>query len=309
VIHFSRKMRNLEASIVPRRSFLLLWGLPILFLLASAFLSSRISLRQGQALAGREYDRGAGNRSLLHEISRHPAFTFGFRNFFADLSWLGAVQVAGTRRLTENEYDRLVIMIQTVTRFDPGFKVPYLLGGLILGDSRSHVQDALQILDQGRANHPADWRFPFYIGYLYYFSLGDPVEGARALESAAKIDGSPPYLPLLAARMFSEGRKPETALRFLNEMMRQEKDPARLEVLKRRIREVLAERDMQMLESAVEVYRKKTGSLPGKLSDLVREGMIDQVPEEPHGGMYLLSPDGGIRSTMVQKRLKVFRKQ
>jgi hypothetical protein len=302
-------MRNLEASIVPRRSSLLLWGLSLLFLLASAFLSSRIYLIQEQALAGREYERGAGNRSLIHEISRHPAFTFGFRNFFADLSWLGAVQVAGTRRLTENEYDRLVIMIQTVIRFDPRFKVPYLLGGLILGDSRSHVQDALQILDQGRGNHQADWRFPFYIGYLYYFSMGDPVEGARALESAAKIDGSPPYLPLLAARMFSEGRKPETALRFLNEMIRQEKDPGRLEVLKRRIREVLAERDMQRLESAVEAYREKTGRLPKELTDLVREGMITRVPEEPHGGRYLLSLDGKISSSRVRERLKVFRKQ
>ena len=309
MVHFSWKMRSLEASTVPRRSFLLLWGLPLLFLLASAFLSSRIYLCQERALAGREYERGAGNRSLLYEISRHPSFTFGFRNLFADISWLGAVQVAGTRKLTRNEYDRLALMIQTVIHFDPRFKVPYLLGGLILGDSRSHVQDALQILDLGRANHPADWRFPFYVGYLHYFSLGDPVEGAKALESAAKIDNSPPYLALLAARMFSEGREPETALRFLNEMMRQENDPARVEVLKRRIREVLAERDMQMLESAVEAYRKKTGSLPGELSALVREGMIDQVPEEPHGGRYLLSPDGGIRSTLVQQRLKVFRKQ
>jgi tetratricopeptide (TPR) repeat protein len=309
MVHFSRKMRILEASTVPRRSSLFLWGVPLLFLLASAFLSSRIYLCQERALAGREYERGAGNRSLLYGISRHPSFTFGFQNLFADLSWLGAVQVAGTRKLTRNEYDRLALMIQTVIHFDPRFKVPYLLGGLILGDSQPHVQEALKILDQGRANHPDDWRFPFYVGYLRYFSLGDPMEGGKALESAAKIDGSPPYLPLLAARMFSEGRKPETALRFLTEMVHQENDPARLEVLKRRIREVVAERDMQMLEEAVEAYREKTGRLPKELSDLVREGMVARVPEEPHGGRYLLSPDGGIRSTLVRQRLEVFRKQ
>jgi len=293
----------------PKGVPLLLWGMPLLFLLASAFLSSRISLYQERALAGREDERGAGNRSLLYEISRHPSFTFGFRNLFADLSWLGAVQVAGTRKPTLNDYDRLVLMIQTVVQFDPKFKVPYLLGGLILGDSRAHVQEALKILTLGRANHPGDWRFPFYTGYLYYFSLGDPVEGGKALESAAQIEGSPRYLPLLAARMFSEGRKPETALQFLTEMMRQENDPARLEVLKRRIHEVVAERDMQLLESAVEAYHKKTGRLPRELSDLVREGMIARLPEEPHGGRYLLSPDGQIRSTLVQQRLKVFRKQ
>jgi hypothetical protein len=261
-----------------------------------------------RTLAGRENRERAENRSLLYEISRYPAFSFGFRNLFADLSWLGAVQVAGMRQLTPNDYDRFVLMIQTVVHFDPKFKVPYLLGGLILGDSGPHVPEALKILDQGRANHPDDWRFPFYTGYLHYFSLGDPVEGGKALESAAKIEGSPQYLPLLAARMFSEGRKPETALRFLTEMMRQENDPARLEVLKRRIHEVVAERDMQMLERAVEAYHQKTGRLPRELPDLVREGMIARLPVDPQGGRYLLAPDGKIHSSRARERLKVFRK-
>ena len=292
----------------PKGVPLLLWGVPLLFLLAAALLSSRIVIDQERTLAMREYRESAGNRSLLYEISRYPAFSFGFRNFFADLSWLGAVQVAGTRKLTPNDYDRLVLMIQTVVHFDPKFKVPYLLGGVILGDSGPHVPEALKILNLGRANHPDDWRFPFYVGYLHYFSLGDPVEGGKALESAAKIDGSPQYLPLLAARMFSEGRKPETALRFLTEMMRQENDPARLEVLRRRIQEVIAERDMQMLESAVEAYRQKTGRLPRELPDLVREGMIARLPVDPQGGRYLLAPDGKIHSSRARERLKVFRK-
>ncbi|MGW8285837.1 MAG: tetratricopeptide repeat protein [Candidatus Deferrimicrobiaceae bacterium] len=300
---------NKHATIFePKRVPLLLWGVPVLFLLAAAFLSSRIYLSRERAAAENEIIRSTGNQSLLYGISLHPAFTFGFQNLFADISWLGAVQVAGTRRLTRNEYDRLALMIQTVIHFDPRFKVPYLMGGLLLGDSRPHVQEALKILEQGKANHPDDWRFPFYVGYLYYFAMGDPMEGGRALESAARIEKSPTYLALLAARMFSEGRKPETALRFLNGMIKQEHDPARLEVLRRRIREVVAERDMQWLESAVEAYREKTGRLPKELSDLVREGMISRIPDEPHGGRYLLSPDGKISSSRVRERLKVFRK-
>jgi len=301
-------MKRQAKIIDPNGLPLIFWGVPILFLLVSTLLSSRIDTDRERAAAGREYIRSERSQSLLYGISLHPSFTFGFRNLFADISWLEAVQVAGTRRLTRNEYDRLALMIQTVIHFDPRFKVPYLLGGLLLGDSRPHVQEALNILEQGGANHPDDWRFPFYVGYLYYFSLGDPMEGGRALEAAAKIDNSPPYLALLAARMFSEGRKPETALRFLNAMMKQENDPARLEVLRRRIREVVAERDMQRLERAVEVYQKKTGQLPKELSDLVREGMIPRIPDEPYGGRYLLSSDGKVSSSQVRERLKVFRK-
>src|SRR4030066_2609069 len=171
------KMSKQATFFDPRGAPLILWGVPLLFLLASAFLSSRISLYQERVLAEREDRERAGNQSLLYEISRHPAFSFGFRNFFADFSWLGAVQVAGTRKLTPTDYDRFACMFQTVVEFGPNFKVPYLLGGGILGDSRAHPQEAPKILTLGRANHPDDGGSPFYTGYLHYFSLGDPAEG------------------------------------------------------------------------------------------------------------------------------------
>src|SRR4030066_1933617 len=126
----------------PKGVPLLLWGVPLLFLLAAALLSSRIVIDQERTLAGRENQERAKSRSLLYEISRHPAFSFGFRNLFADLAWLGAGQVAGTREPTPNDYNRLALMIQTVVQFDPKFKVPYLLGGLLFGDSRARAHGA-----------------------------------------------------------------------------------------------------------------------------------------------------------------------
>jgi hypothetical protein len=241
------------------------------------------------------------------EISRRPAFAFGFRNLLADLEWLEAVQVAGSRRLTRADYDRLDVLIQTVNRFDPRFKVPYLLGGLVLGDSPEHALAALATLERGMKANPLDWQFPFYVGYIRYFSLGDPSEGGRALEKASRLPGSAPYLPLLAARMFSEGREPETALAFLAEMEKQETDPARREVLGKRLQEVIVERDIQFLERAVAAYRERFGEYPAQASDLVSSGILRRLPAEPHGGEYIFSADGGVRSSRVSGRLKVFR--
>lgn len=244
---------------------------------------------------------------MLFEISRKPAFSFGFRNFLSDLAWLGAVQVAGNREMTPRDYDRLAILVKTVNNFDPKFKVPYLFGGLLLGDSPRHAQEAVGILDSGSDKYPDDWRFPFYRGYIQYFSLGNPVEGGRSLERAARIPGSPPYFPLLAARMFTEGRRTETALAFLRGMIREETDPGRLEIIRKRIREVMVERDIQVLEGAIAAFRRRTGTPPRNLSDLVRAGVIREIPQEPNGGRYLLSPDGTVRSDLLAKRLKVFR--
>lgn len=281
------------------------WLLPLLLLASSAFLSASL-LRERSSLAqGRKEVAQSG--SLLLEISRRPAFAFGFRNFLADLQWLEAVQVAGSRRMSKGDYDRLDLLVRTVNNFDPRFVVPYLLGGLILGDSSQHVPDALKTLERGSRNFPRNWLFPFYTGYIQYFSLGNSMEGGRAIEAAARIPGSPPYLPFLAARMLSEGREPETALVFLEEMLKQETDPARRAVFQRRLLEVVVERDIQDLERAVDAYRSRFGRMPGDLSDLVPAGLVRRLPEEPHGGRYLVGADGAVRSDQLRQRLRVFR--
>jgi hypothetical protein len=248
-------------------------------------------------------------RGLQWHIGRHPAFTFGFRNVFADAAWLQVVQISGSHRMSRGDYARLDVLLQTVGSLDPRFDVPYLLGGLILGESPDHVEAALDTLERGRAHHPREWRLPFYVGYIKYFSLGDPIGSGRAIEEASRIPGSPPYLPLLASRMLSEGRETKTALALLDGILRQESDPARIEVLKKRIREVVVERDIQELERAVETYRRRHGGYPSTLTDLVRTGMVLRVPAEPNGGRYLLSPEGEVRSSTMPNRLKVFRQR
>lgn len=300
-------MREGGTFTAPRRATAVLWVLPAILLAVSALLSLQLLRERSPAVT--EGRSGGTGDSLFLEISRHPAFAFGFRNFLGDLAWLQAVQVSGERKMTPAHYDRLYLLLQAVGNLDPRFVLPYLLGGIILGDSPGHAREALEILGRGMEHHPDNWQFPFYIGYTRYFSLGDPLEGAKALEAAARIPESPPYLPLLAARMYSEGRDPGTALAFLAAMERVETDPSRLESLRGRILEVIVERDIQALERAAAAYRERTGRAPGSLSDLVRERVIPALPDEPHGGSYFLREDGTVRSDRVATRMKVFRKR
>ena len=129
------------------------------------------------------------------------------------------------------------------------------------------------------------------------------------MAEAARLPGSPPYLPGLASRMLTEAREPEAAFKLLEPIVKQESDPARRVVLERRIREVTVERDIQTLERAVEGYREKTGSVPADLSALVREGILTAIPPEPNGGNYLLDRGGKVRSDRVSQRMRVFQKK
>jgi len=243
---------------------------------------------------------------LLIAVSRRPEFAFGFRNVLADVVWLQAVQVAGNRKLTPTEYDRLYMLLNVEADLDPMFEMPYFLGGLVLGESPQHGREALRVFERGKVTHPTDWRFPFYMGFTHYFSLGDAVAGGGAMAEAAQLPGVPAYVPGLASRMLSEAREPEAALAMMETIVRQENDPARRAVLERRIREVTVERDLQALERAVESYREKMGTVPRELSDLVRAGILSGIPEEPNGGRYLMEPGGKVRSDRIAERLRVY---
>jgi hypothetical protein len=283
------------------------WGwVAALGLLVSVVFSWRLLPLRALPETGREVREPQG---LLASISQRPSFSFGFRNVLSDVAWLEAVQVTGNRKMTRWDYDRLYELLAVVSNFDPKFEIPYLLGGLVLGESTSHAQKALHVLGRGKEQYPADWRFPFYMGFTHYFSLGDAIAGGRAMAEAARLPGSPAYLPGLASRMLSEAREPEVALALLAPIVRQESDPARRAVLERRIREVTVERDLQTLERAVETYREKTGAVPESLPDLVREGILEGIPPEPNGGSYVIDRGGKVRSDRVAQRLQVFQQR
>src|SRR3989304_6721226 len=86
-----------------------LWVLPAIFLVVSAMLSHQL-LRERSSGVPERRSGGTGD-SLFLEISRDPAFAFGFRNFLVDLAWLQAVQVSGERKMTPGHYDRLYLLV------------------------------------------------------------------------------------------------------------------------------------------------------------------------------------------------------
>lgn len=281
------------------------WAAAFAFLISIGFSWRLLPARTMSEIGG----MGRERPGLLAAISQRPSFSFGFRNVLSDVVWLEAVQVAGSRKMTQGDYDRLYELLDVVSNFDPKFEIPYLLGGLVLGESTPHVQKALRVLERGKEQYPADWRFPFYVGFTHYFSLGDGLAGGGAMAEAARLPGSPAYLPGLASRMLTEAREPEAALKLLDPIVKQESDPARRAVLERRIREVTVERDLQVLERAVGKFREKRGAVPPDLTALVREGILAAIPTEPNGGRYLMERGGTVRSDRVAQRLQVFQQR
>ena len=289
---------------------LIVWSVVLLLAALSGILSSHIVDKRSSIARQRPMSMemsGAG--SLLAGISLRPEFTLGFRNAMADIVWLQAVQVAGNIKMTHGDYSRLYRLLDIAVNFDPRFDVPYLLGGLILGDSPDHGTEALRILDRGSAQFPDDWRYLFYKGYTLYFNIGDSAAAGEEMVLASRLPGSPAYLPGLASRMLAEGNEPELAIHLLESIIEKETDEMRRSALERRMKDVVMERDLQMLERAVASYREMTGAEPLLLQDLVRTGILSGIPAEPNGGNYILEQGGKVRSDQSSYRLQVFQKR
>ena len=234
----------------------------------------------------------------------------GYHHLGADLLWLRLVQVIGKKRNSADEYEWMYHALDVITTLDPQYAYVYYAGGVILGDLANRTDLSNRLLEKGVNANPEVWNIPFLLGYNYYFLLGDPAKGAEYIIQAASLPDGPSYLPGLATRMAAEAGSPETAVAFLEARLRETQDAEMREALAKRMKEVIIERDLRILESAVEAYRTQHGTLPATLTDLVAAGALPSLPQEPFGGDYRLNPKtGAVSSSTHPERLRTFYKR
>jgi len=234
----------------------------------------------------------------------------GYHHLGADILWLRLVQVAGKKRNSADEYAWMYHALDVITTLDPHYAYAYYAGGVILGDLANRPDLSIRLLEKGVNANPEVWNIPFLLGYNYYFLLGDPAKGAEYIMQAASLPDGPDYLPGLATRLAAEAGSPDTALAFLDARLRETQDPEMRKFLANRMNKVIIERDLRILEDAVEAYRTQHQVLPARLTDLVAVGAFPRLPQEPFGGAYKLDPKTGLVSSSTHpERLRTFFKR
>ena len=232
----------------------------------------------------------------------------GYHHLGADALWLRLVQVIGKKKNTTDEFNWIYHALDVITTLDPHYAYAYYVGGIVLTDVGIRPDLSNRLLEKGHGENPNVWNIPFLLGYNYYFLLGDPVKGAEYIGRASRIPGRPAYLPGLATRMYAEAGNPDVALSFLEALWKETTDPQMREMLESRAKEVIIERDIRAIESAMKQFRSVYKKLPARLQELVKTGYLAHMPQEPFGGIYQLDPETGtVTSSTHPKRLKVLR--
>jgi tetratricopeptide (TPR) repeat protein len=283
----------------------LLLGIGGILLLASiGWLQGELDGRQDRTVVQIE-----GLAQLPKGEYLKPAL-LGYHHLGADILWLRLIQVIGKKRNTADEYEWMYHALDVITTLDPQYAYAYYAGGVILGDLANRPDLSNRLLEKGVSANPDVWNIPFLLGYNYYFLLGDSAKGAEYIMEAARRPDGPAYLPGLATRMAAEAGNPDTALAFLEARLTDTQDPQMREVLAKRMKEVIIERDIRILEKAVEAYRTQYRAVPATLMDLVETGILPVLPQEPFEGDYRLDPKTGtVSSSTHPERLRTFFKR
>lgn len=252
---------------------------------------------------------GSAKLSYLPKGEYLKIAVVGYRNIVADLLWLKAVQGLSGRQQTHEGYLGAYHAADVLTDLDPEFVHAYQYTGTVLGVIAGMPRESVELLKKGVRHNPSVWQLSFFLGYDYYYELGDPVNAAKHFQAAALLPGAPPWLAGLAARMSFEANDPNAALEFLQRIYSQTQDEEVKKGLAQRIREAAAERDIRMIERGIKTYREQVGENPETLEDLVRSGIVANIPPEPFGGRYEYShSDGSVKSSGLQERLRVYRR-
>ena len=177
--------------------------------------------------------------------------SFGHRETAADLVAARTNVYFGSQLAARGDQRWLARSLNTAVDLDPRFHRLYLRGAamLVYGGGTISVDSLLaanQLLERGMREFPGDWELPFQRGFNLLFELpklvgeSDPrvpdwrQQGVEALRQATLLDGVPPWLPSLAARMLTREGGEELAIRHLERSFESTSDPAtRLEIARK----------------------------------------------------------------------------
>jgi tetratricopeptide (TPR) repeat protein len=217
----------------------------------------------------------------------------------ADFQLLQAIFFIGEKierqdPIEDAEWDHFVRIIKTVIQLDPYFYDTYHLASGMLTWGVGRFEDAIEILEVAREYNPDDYRFPYQIGFIYFYFLEDAEKGAYYLEIASRLPEAPPLMASLASRLSYYTGNYEFSINLLERMLIAERNPAirgyyqkRLDALGRAL----------ALEKAVFRFKQEQGSLPVDLLKLVSEGYLESIPEDPYGGEWIMVKNGRIYTT------------
>ena len=213
----------------------------------------------------------------------------GHRAVCADAIWLWFVQYYGKHRLTDRKYDHMYHILDIVTTFDPAFIKAYQLGSMLLTHDAQRPDQAKLLLKKGMQANPDSWSLPFYYGFMHFVFLGD-YETARAYFRLAAHKPNAPDMPRRweAYVTYKKQGDLDTALDLWLDLYTTTTNPEEKRVAELYIKDIYMQQQVHELNESMQRFKEQSGRDPATLEELIVQGYLDSLPQEPHGGYYTI---------------------
>ncbi|OHC67723.1 MAG: hypothetical protein A3H93_18835 [Rhodocyclales bacterium RIFCSPLOWO2_02_FULL_63_24] len=217
-------------------------------------------------------------------------FSAGDRYLAANLTGF-RVLVADTARMKPADYAVQARLQRDIAWLNPAHEDNYYIAANILPWG-GEVDAADEVLRRAVAARPWDFLPAFHVGFIEYHFRRSPAKGARWLLLAAERAAEPGDqwgLQSVAARWIERGYDTNTAAGLVDAMANSAPPGGFRRYLRMR-----AERlhSLARLREAARVYRSRHGVPPAKLTDLVADGLVSEIPRDPLGAGFLLDSAG-----------------
>ncbi len=243
-----------------------------------------------------------GEVGVLPDGNVLRVLSLGYERAVADLFWIRTVYYVGDEHASSAKWPGAERLAQLVTDIDPHFDSAYVVMASVLAGLRRDPDAAIRLLEKGVANSDY-WRIQFLLGFQYFMEKGDYAAGAKQLERAFAL-GGPQYLQFLISRLYSHGGDPSTAMQFIAARLQNEEAPELREQLQKRYADIWINRDLGLIDTAIESFRARTSRTPKSIAELVDAGLLATTPRDPKGGAYSLA-DGRAHTNIEYEVLKL----
>lgn len=185
------------------------------------------------------------NKNLLVFLSA------GNKTLITDLLWVQTLIESDIGHYKGRDLNSwMYLRFMTIAHLDPLFYENYLFGGQYLSIVKDDLIGAIDLLKKGVHNYPSDYQLKYFLGFTYFYELGDFENGAKWLESIMDHPKAPSFIRVIVSKLkFEMNQDFDLALLFLKDLIESTKDNFLKEKLKKDLYAVKAERDLSCLNN------------------------------------------------------------
>lgn len=258
------------------------------FLILSGLIFMGLKVRCDQVNRGRV----PGSAIIYIPSGKYLKYaTFGYSSVLADLIYLWAIQYYSDYSIADR-FNYLEHIFSIIAELDPRYVDPYELGALVAVYEAGNLELGLKILDLGLEKNPDQWIFPFEAAH--FAQMRKNYEIARLYyKKAMDIPGAPDIVKRLYAFTAFKTMDLETSWKMWLEIYQTTSEERVKKIANNHLYQVKAAMDKQLIERAVAQFKEKFGRYPYDLSQLVRTGLLREIPRDLDGLEYVYDPRTG----------------